>query len=105
MVDNGSTDGTANRARRLGVQAVEERTPGVCAACQRGTLRPWWATVVPPLYRATTSDSPRAATRPARCAGYVAGPGGLGRGQRGVTTSSRRMEQGLAHTLVVAYGF
>ncbi|HZA74544.1 MAG TPA: glycosyltransferase family A protein, partial [Propionibacteriaceae bacterium] len=40
MVDNGSTDGTANRARRLGVRVVEERTPGVCAARQRDTLRP-----------------------------------------------------------------
>lgn len=38
VVDNASTDGTAQLARRLGARVVEERTPGVCAARQRGTL-------------------------------------------------------------------
>ena len=38
VVDNGSTDGTADLARRLGARVVEEHAPGVCAARQRGTL-------------------------------------------------------------------
>ena len=38
VVDNGSTDGTAVLARRLGARVVEEHAPGVCASRQRGTL-------------------------------------------------------------------
>jgi glycosyltransferase involved in cell wall biosynthesis len=37
VVDNGSTDGTADLARRLGARVVEEHGPGVSAARQRGT--------------------------------------------------------------------
>lgn len=37
VVDNGSTDGTADLARAAGVRVVEEPCLGVCAARQRGT--------------------------------------------------------------------
>ena len=37
VVDNGSTDGTADLARAAGVRVVEEPRLGVCAARQRGT--------------------------------------------------------------------
>ena len=38
VVDNNSTDGTAELARRCGVTVVHESEPGVCQARQRGTL-------------------------------------------------------------------
>ncbi|HLL63139.1 MAG TPA: glycosyltransferase family A protein [Propionibacteriaceae bacterium] len=179
VVDNGSTDGTADLARRLGARVVEERTPGVCAARQRGTLAvrgeivvstdadtvhprewlsrldvrfaaepavvavagpcryadpPWWAAVVPPLWFAALAalhdrlghvgyiTATNVAFRRVGFPGYDVRltQGGdeadlLRRLRRwgrvvwdadnAVTTSSRRMEQGLAHTLVVSYGF
>ena len=37
VVDNNSTDGTADLARSRGVRVVPEPAPGVCAARQRGT--------------------------------------------------------------------
>ena len=179
VVDNGSTDGTADLARRLGARVVEERAPGVCAARQLGTLAargeivvstdadtvhppdwlsrlharfaadpatvavagpcryadpPWWAAVVPPLWFAGLAvlhdrlgrvgyiTATNVAFRRAGFPGYDVRltQGGdeadlLRRLRRwgrvvwdadnAVTTSSRRMEQGLAHTLVVSYGF
>jgi glycosyltransferase involved in cell wall biosynthesis len=179
VVDNGSTDGTADSARRLGARVVEERTPGVCAARQRGTRAargeivvstdadtvhpadwlsrldtrfaadpttvavagpcryadpPWWAAVVPPLWFAGLAvlydrlgrvgyiTATNVAFRRVGFPGYDVRltQGGdeadlLRRLRRwgrvvwdadnAVTTSSRRMEQGLAHTLVVSYGF
>jgi glycosyltransferase involved in cell wall biosynthesis len=179
VVDNGSTDGTADLARRHGVRVVEERTPGVCAARQRGTLAargeivvstdadtvhppdwltrldarfspdpaivavagpcryadpPWWAAVVPRLWFAGLAalhdrlgyvgylTATNVAFRREGFPGYDVRltQGGdeadlLRRLRRwgrvvwdadnAVTTSSRRMEQGLAHTLVVSYGF
>jgi glycosyltransferase involved in cell wall biosynthesis len=38
VVDNGSTDGSGDIARRLGAQVVEERQPGFGAACYTGLL-------------------------------------------------------------------
>lgn len=38
VVDNGSTDGSAGVARRLGARVVEEPTPGFGAACFAGLL-------------------------------------------------------------------
>ncbi len=179
VVDNGSTDGTADLAGRLGARVVEERTPGVCAARQRGTEAargeivvstdadtvhpsdwlsrldgrfaadpttvavagpcryadpPWWAAVVPPLWFAGLAvlydrlgrvgyvTATNVAFRRVGFPGYDVRltQGGdeadlLRRLRRwgrvvwdadnAVTTSSRRMEQGLAHTLVVSYGF
>ena len=37
VVDNGSTDGTADLARRHGARVLSEPRPGVCQARQRGT--------------------------------------------------------------------
>jgi glycosyltransferase involved in cell wall biosynthesis len=179
VVDNGSTDGTVALAHRFGVRVVEERTPGVCAARQRGTLAargeivvstdadtvhptdwltrldaqfaadpsvvavagpcryadpPWWAAVVPRLWFAGLAamharlghvgyiTATNVAFRREGFPGYDVRltQGGdeadlLRRLRRWgrvvwdadnpVTTSSRRMEQGLAHTLVVSYGF
>lgn len=39
VVDNNSTDGTSELARRCGVTVVHEREPGVCPARQCGTQR------------------------------------------------------------------
>lgn len=179
VVDNGSTDDTAALARRFGARVVEEHTPGVCAARQRGTLAargeivvstdadtvhpadwltrlddrfnadpflvavagpcryadpPWWAAVVPPLWFAGVAvlyarlglvgyiTATNVAFRREGFPGYDVRltQGGdesdlLRRLRRwgrvvwdadnAVTTSSRRMEQGLAHTLLVSYGF
>jgi glycosyltransferase involved in cell wall biosynthesis len=38
VVDNNSTDATADIARTFGVRVVEERVPGVCQARQRGLV-------------------------------------------------------------------
>jgi glycosyltransferase involved in cell wall biosynthesis len=38
VVDNGSTDGSGELARRLGAQVVSEQTPGFGAACFAGLL-------------------------------------------------------------------
>jgi glycosyltransferase involved in cell wall biosynthesis len=179
VVDNGSTDDTAAVARRFGARVVQEATPGVCAARQRGTLAargeivvstdadtvhpadwlarldarfagdpavvavagpcryadpPWWAAAVPPLWFAAVAALYRrrgqvayiTATNVAfRRAGFPGYDVRLTQGgdesdllrrlrrwgpvawdaDNAVTTSSRRMEQGLAHTLVVSYGF
>ncbi len=178
VVDNGSTDRTAEVAARGGARVVREETPGVCAARQRGTEEargaivvstdadtvhppgwlarlaerfdaedvvavagpcryldpPWWARVFPPLWfafiaavhaltgRVLYLTATNVAFRRAGFPGYDTRltQGGdevdllrrlrrHGRvvwdGGNPVLTSSRRMDQGLLHTLVVSYGY
>ncbi|MFL6064235.1 MAG: glycosyltransferase family 2 protein [Friedmanniella sp.] len=178
VVDNASTDDTAGVAARLGARVLQETTPGVCAARQRGadaalgavvvstdadTVHPtdwltrldahfadpgvaavagpcryadapWWARVVPPLWFAAIAvvhrltgqlcylTATNVAFRRAGFPGYDTSltQGGdevdLLRRLRGcgrivwdarnpVWTSSRRMDQGLLHTLVVSFGY
>lgn len=179
VVDNGSTDATAELARSGGAQVVREPQRGVCAARQLGTdvargsvvvstdadtvhppdwlsglwdqLQanpaavavggpcryadpPWWATVFPPLWFAAVGavhgvsgrvgylTATNVAFRRAGFPGYdtTLTQGGdevelllrlqqwgpvLWDGRNAVTTSSRRMHQGLPHTLVVSFGY
>jgi glycosyltransferase involved in cell wall biosynthesis len=178
VVDNASTDATAEIAARYGARVVREETPGVCAARQRGTEEargaivvstdadtvhpagwlarlaerfdaddvvavagpcryldpPWWARVFPPgwfavigavhaltgrvLYLTATNVAFRRDGFPGydtrltqggdevdllrrlRRRGRVVWDGG-----NPVLTSSRRMDQGLLHTLFVSYGY
>ncbi|SDT08374.1 Glycosyl transferase family 2 [Friedmanniella luteola] len=178
VVDNASTDGTAEVATRHGARVVREEAPGVCAARQRGTEEargaivvstdadtvhpdgwlarlaarfddedvvavagpcryldpPWWARVFPvgwftligavhaltgrvlyvtatnvafrrdgfPGYdtRLTQGGDEVDLLRRLRRVGRVVWDGG-----NPVLTSSRRMDQGLLHTLVVSYGY
>ncbi len=178
VVDNASTDGTAEVAARHGARVVREETPGVCAARQRGTEEargaivvstdadtvhpdgwlarlaerfdaddvvavagpcryldpPWWARVFPVgafalvgavhaltgrvLYLTATNVAFRKEGFPGydtrltqggdevdllrrlRRQGRVVWDGG-----NPVLTSSRRMDQGLLHTLFVSYGY
>ena len=178
VVDNASTDATAEVAARHGARVVREETPGVCAARQRGTEEargaivvstdadtvhpdgwlarlaerfdaddvvaaagpcryldpPWWARVFPTgwfavigavhaltgrvLYVTATNVAFRREGFPGydtrltqggdevdllrrlRRRGRVVWDGG-----NPVLTSSRRMDQGLLHTLVVSYGY
>jgi glycosyltransferase involved in cell wall biosynthesis len=178
VVDNASTDATAEVAARAGARVVREQTPGVCAARQRGTEEargaivvstdadtvhpdgwlarlaarfdaedvvavagpcryldpPWWARIFPVgwfavigavhaltgrvLYLTATNvafrrdgfpgydtrltqggDEVDLLRRLRRC-GRVVWDGG-----NPVLTSSRRMDQGLLHTLLVSYGY
>ena len=178
VVDNASTDETANVAARLGARVVREEAAGVCAARQRGTEEargdivvstdadtvhpvgwlahlaahfdaddvvavagpcryadpPWWARVFPTgwfaaiaavhaltgrvLYITATNvafrrdgfpgydtrltqggdevDLLRRLRRQGRVVWDAGNP---------VLTSSRRMDQGLLHTLLVSYGY
>jgi glycosyltransferase involved in cell wall biosynthesis len=177
VVDNASTDDTAEVAARLGARVLHEGSPGVCAARQAGTVAargtiivstdadtvhpsdwltrldahfaddvfavagpcryaeaPWWARVFPPLWFATIAAVHRlsgrvfyltatnVAFRRDGFPGYDTSltQGGdevdLLRRLRGcgrvvwdagnpVLTSSRRMDQGLLHTLVVSFGY
>nr|WP_294692024.1 glycosyltransferase family 2 protein [uncultured Friedmanniella sp.] len=178
VVDNASTDATAEVAARHGARVVREETPGVCAARQRGTEEargtivvstdadtvhpdgwlarlaerfdaedvvagagpcryldpPWWARVFPPgwfavigavhaltgrvLYVTATNVAFRREGFPGydtrltqggdevdllrrlRRSGRVVWDAG-----NPVLTSSRRMDQGLLHTLLVSYGY
>jgi len=179
VVDNGSTDGTAELAARRGARVLHEPRRGVCAARQRGTAAargeivvstdadtthptdwlsridrrfratpgamavagpcryaspPWWAALFPPLWFAGLG----LVNRLCGWVGYLSAtnvaflregfPGydiTLTQGgdevdllrklrRRGrvvwdptivVSTSSRRMNQGLAYTIVVSYGY
>jgi len=178
VVDNASTDATAEVAARHGVRVVREETPGVCAARQRGTEEargaivvstdadtvhpdgwlarladrfdaddvvavagpcryldpPWWARVFPPgwfaaigavhaltgrvLYVTATNIAFRRDGFPGYDTRLTQGGDEVdllrrlrrhGRvvwdGTNPVLTSSRRMDQGLLHTLVVSYGY
>ena len=178
VVDNASTDRTAEVAARLGARVVWEERTGVCAARQRGTEEargsivvstdadtvhpagwlarlaarfdaddvvavagpcrytdpPWWARVFPTGWFATIAalhaltghvpyiTATNVAFRREGFAGYDTRltQGGdevdlLRRLRRQgrvvwdagnpVLTSSRRMDQGLLHTLVVSYGY
>ena len=177
VVDNASTDGTADVATRWGARVLHEAQPGVCAARQTGTAAargdvvvstdadtvhpsgwltrldaqladdvfavagpcryvdaPWWARVVPPLWFAAIAlvhrltgrvlylTATNVAFRRDGFPGYdtTLTQGGdevdllrrlrrCGRvvwdAQNPVLTSSRRMDQGLLHTLVVSYGY
>ncbi len=179
VVDNASTDGTAEVASRHGARVLHEPRLGVCAARQRGTaaalgeivvstdadtIHPtdwlarldgrfraelgavavagpcryatplWWAAIFPPMWFATIGLVHRLSGR----VGYVSAtnvaflrsgfPGYDTRLTQGgdeidllrrlrrqgrvvwdpgmvVTTSSRRMDQGLAYTIIVSYGY
>jgi glycosyltransferase involved in cell wall biosynthesis len=177
VVDNASTDDTAEVAVRLGARVLHEASPGVCAARQAGTLAargeivvstdadtihptdwltrldaqlsddvfavagpcryadaPWWARVFPPLWFATIAATDRltgrifylTATNVAfRRDGFPGYDTSLTQGgdevdllrrlrrcgrvvwdaRNPVLTSSRRMDQGLLHTLVVSFGY
>ena len=178
VVDNASTDGTAEVAARLGARVVREEAAGVCAARQRGTEEargsivvstdadtvhpagwlarlaarfdaddvvavagpcryadpPWWARVFPTGWFAAIAavhgltgrvlylTATNVAFRREGFAGYDTRltQGGdevdlLRRLRRQgrvvwdagnpVLTSSRRMDQGLLHTLLVSYGY
>jgi glycosyltransferase involved in cell wall biosynthesis len=177
VVDNASTDDTAEVAARMGARVLHEPTPGVCAARQAGTLAargmivvstdadtvhrtdwltrldaqftedvfavagpcryadaPWWARVFPPLWFAAIAVVHRltgrifylTATNVAfRRDGFPGYDTSLTQGgdevdllrrlrrcgrvvwdaRNPVLTSSRRMDQGLLHTLVVSFGY
>jgi glycosyltransferase involved in cell wall biosynthesis len=180
VVDNASTDATAEIAAAAGVRVVAEPRRGVCSARQRGTEvaqgeivvstdadtthpadwlsridrafrtedgtvvavagpcryteAPWWARLVPPLWFAAIAAGHRAfdavcyltATNVAFVRdGFPGYDVSLHQGgdevdllqrlrRRGrivwdrrnvVATSSRRMNQGLGHTLVVSFGY
>jgi glycosyltransferase involved in cell wall biosynthesis len=177
VVDNASTDDTAEVAARMGARVLHEPTPGVCAARQAGTLAargeivvstdadtvhpidwlsrldaqftenvfavagpcryadaPWWARVFPPLWFAAIAVVHRltgrifylTATNVAfRRDGFPGYDTSLTQGgdevdllrrlhrcgrvvwdaHNPVFTSSRRMDQGLLHTLVVSFGY
>jgi glycosyltransferase involved in cell wall biosynthesis len=177
VVDNASTDETAEVAVRLGARVLHEASPGVCAARQAGTLAargtivvstdadtvhpsdwltrldtqlkddvfavagpcryadaPWWARVFPPLWFAAVAAVHRltgrvfylTATNVAfRRDGFPGYDTSLTQGGdeidllrrlrrcgrvvwdagNPVLTSSRRMDQGLAYTLLVSFGY